>query len=280
MRPISCLVFLFVCLPVTAQSTASAPTPVALTNPKAVADAQKYRDVLYRLNPELGSNEGYTKYDTKIADVSLSDVKSKHKDLDGALKKLAQTADKEPDPDAQKELRAYVEYQQALLQQEDEAINHQVSYIDAAAYIAYGLKPLMDGSASNARHIAGGERMKRYAGIDPDPAGGNSKLTENASISRSTAPMTGVSQGLGSDNSLVTALINRTTAQMKKPGMAYPSRADVVYGLEHTNEVVNGILASFRQDNMSNWETAFAALQREIIFYDDWVKTNLLPKAK
>jgi hypothetical protein len=99
-------------------------------------------------------------------------------------------------------------------------------------------------------------------------------------MSRSTAPMTGVSQGTASDNSLVTALITRMTAQMKKPDAIYPKRSDVIFALEHTNENLNSILEEFRKDNMANWETAFAALQREVLYYDDWVKTNLLPHTK
>ena len=254
-------------------------TPVKLTNPKAINDVQKYRDVLFRLDPEVGSVEGASKYDSKIADVSINGERSRHKELEGALKKLQQVAEKEGDPDAKKEVAGYIEYQQALLQQEEQALDHNVTFISAATYVSNGLKPLLDPSAPGSRHTAGGERLKRYVGIDPDPQG-NQKLTENASMSRSTAPMTGVSQGTASDNSLVTALITRMTAQMKKPDAIYPARGDVIFALSHTNEVLNGTLDALRKSGLAGWETPFALLQREIVVYDDWVKTNLLPKCK
>jgi hypothetical protein len=277
-QPFSLCLLLGASIPAIAQ-TAITPAPVTLTNPKAIADAQKYRDVLYRSSPELASADHVTKYDTKIADVSLAAERSKRKDEDSALKKLMQARDKESDAAAQQELSAYISSQQALFQQQDDALAHQVTYINAAAYISDGLKPLLDPEAPMSRHIAAGERMKRYAGIDPDPAG-NAKMTENASMSRSTAPMTGVSQGLSSDNSLVSALIARTTAQMKKEDMVYPTRDEIIYALSHNNEVINGMLDLFRTDKVSNWEPAFAALQRELVYYDDWVKQNLLPRAR
>ena len=287
MRPFLLSLLLAASLPAIAQTStpaatpahAAAPAPVTLTNPKAIAGAQKYRDVLYRYSPELASSDGVTKYDTKIADVSLAGQHSKLKDEDSALKKLMQARDKESDSAAQQELSAYISSQHALFQKQDDALAHQVTYINAAAYISDGLKPLLDSGAPASRHIAAGERMKRYAGIDPDPAG-NANMTENASISRTTAPMTNLTLQTPSDKSLVTMLIVRTTAQMKKPDMVYPTRDEIIYALSHNNEVINGMLDLFRADKVSNWEPAFAALQRELVYYDDWVKQNLLPRAR
>jgi hypothetical protein len=288
-RPFLLSLLLVASLPSIAQTSTPAatpgaapiPAPVTLTNPKAISDAQKYRDVLYRYSPELASADQVTKYDTKIADVSLAGEHSKLKDEDSALKKLMQARDKESDSAAQQELSAYISSQQALFQKEDDALAHQVNYINAAAYISDGLKPLLDSGASTSRHIAAGERMKRYAGLDPDPAG-NARMTESASIARTTAPMTNPNLTLQtpSDKSLVTMLIVRTTAQMKKPDMVYPTRDEVIYALSHNNEVINGMLDLFRTDKVSNWEQAFAALQRELVYYDDWVKQNLLPRAR
>ena len=85
---------------------------------------------------------------------------------------------------------------------------------------------------------------------------------------------------MASDNSLVTALIQRTTLQMKNPEAAYPTKAEIERQMGKNNETINQLLALFRQDKISNWEPAFAALQRELVYYDGWVKTNLLPRAR
>lgn len=278
--------FLTICLvlasPISAlaQAPATTPVPVKLTNPKAIADASKYRDIIYKYSPETASADGQAKYDGKISDLSIGGERGRVRDLTSGLKKLSQAADKESDPAAKQELTDYIASQQAILAHDDDALGHQVTFIDAATFVSNGLAPILDPAMPMSRRISAGERLKRYVGMDPDPAG-NSRLTEGPSYSRSTAPMTGVAQDIGSVNpTLVATLIKRMKTEMENPSATYPSRTVVALALEHDNEVINGLLASLRASKITNWEQAFALLQRSLIAYNSWVRENILPKTK
>ena len=83
---------------------------------KARADAQKYLDVVY-LVLAGGSvvADGVTKYDSKIADVSLAAEHRRVSDEQKALDKLTQARDKESDAAVKRELTDYLQGQQAAL---------------------------------------------------------------------------------------------------------------------------------------------------------------------
>ena len=62
--------------------------------------------------------------------------------------------------------------------------------------------------------------------------------------------------------------------------MLYPSRGEVQTELGRAANYVDGISALFTKYKLAGWESDYAKLKRQLADYDDWIKANILPKAR
>jgi uncharacterized protein (DUF885 family) len=284
------------CAQTPAQTAASAASPYQPADqswiPKSNAYTQKILDVQIKYNPEEASAEGLAKYDTKISDPSFAAEKAERKEEESALKKLIDARSRETDQNVDEDLDIVIKAEQLKFKRQDYALNHTVQYLNATAIVYAGLQPLLDDQVPQSRRVSANERMQRYAGIDTDKAG-NSAVTDLPSLGRSVSTSsTTVSSGrptagfdeiggdLPSEKSLVAKLIARTTEQMHKPGMTYPSQDEVETQLARNAAVINGLMDLFRKYKLSNWETGMAILERELVYYDQWIHKYYLPRCR
>jgi uncharacterized protein (DUF885 family) len=279
-----------------AQTAASAASPYQPADqswiPKSNGYTQRVLDVQFKYHPEAASEQGLAKYDTKVMDPSFAAQKAQRKEEDAVLKKLIEARGKESDQNIDEDLDIVIKAEQLKFKRDDYALNHTVEYFNATGIVYAGLQPLLDDQVPHSRQISANERMQRYAGIDTDKAG-NSAVTDLPSMSKSvstsstpvssgrtTAQFDEIGNDIPSENSLVSKLIARTTEQMKKPGMTYPSQDEVETQLARNADMINGIIELFRKYKLSNWETGMAVLERELVYYDKWIHKYYLPRCR
>jgi uncharacterized protein (DUF885 family) len=239
---------------------------------------QRLIDIDSRYLPEEASAQGLSKFDTKIADPSLASVRDRRKEEEAVVQKLIAARKEEKDPNVAEDLDILIAAEQRAFRQQDFALNSTVEYINATSFIYRGIASLLDDQVAQNRRISATERLKRYAGIDPDPAA--NRGAEMPNMGRNAAANTGLTNSMYGDNSLVSILIRRTTEQMNKPNMVYPSQIEIESQLARNIAMNNGMQALFVKYKLPNWEPTFAVIQRELVFYDDWVRKNLLPRAR
>ncbi len=73
-------------------------------------------------------------------------------------------------------------------------------------------------------------------------------------------------------------LKQRMIQQMAKPGVVYPSSAQVEGQLARDKNYVDSIGALFVKYKLTGWKEPYAKLQQELADYDTWVRSTVMPK--
>jgi hypothetical protein len=137
------------------------------------------------------------------------------------------------------------------LKRHDFLEDHFVPFLNASGAVFQGLRVLLDDQVAPRRRPAAVVRLRKYTGLEP---AGSTPFTEQFKT--------------------------LTQRQLAKPNMIYPSKASVETGLSRNQLYVDGIASLFKQYGLQGWEEPYAKLKSQLADYDQWVRTEILPKAR
>ena len=72
----------------------------------------------------------------------------------------------------------------------------------------------------------------------------------------------------------------RFREKLKTPGLVGPAKAEVEKNLENTNAYITGIGLLLEKYKLRSYQDAFAKLKEQLASYDDFVRNEVLPKAR
>jgi Bacterial protein of unknown function (DUF885) len=200
--------------------------------------------------PELGSQEGLSKFDDRISDPTLADELAERHELEAALVKIKAARATETDKNVQEDLDILLKAFDLQFRMQDFAMQHEVPFNNASGLVFQGLRGLLDDQVAAERRPAALIRLRKYAGAE----NGLKPITE--------------------------VLKQRALEQMAKPGVIYPSKAELETDLGRNSNYVEGIADLFKKYQLKGWEPAYATLKTELLDYDAWVRATILPKAR
>ncbi len=207
-------------------------------------------DVKLEHSPETGSREGIARFDALISKPSLADEKVERQELEASLAKLKIARTEETDKKVLQDLDILQTAFDLQFRTQDYDWKHTVPYLNASSIIFGGLRGLLDEQVSAERRPAAISRLNKYAGVE----NGYQPFTE--------------------------LLQQYTSEQMAKPGMVFPSKDEIETELGRNSNYLSGISDLFTQYKLTGWETSFQKLKAQLTAYDQWVRTNLVPKAR
>jgi uncharacterized protein (DUF885 family) len=203
-----------------------------------------------KYSPEFGSEQGLAFYDTLIAVPTLANQAAKRKETENAVAQLKNAKLKESDLAIKQDLDILIKQAKLGFRNEDFYLNKAVSFLNATGVVFGGLQILLDDQTPAERRKAAVIRLSKYAGLQ------------------------------NGYQAIIAILKDRTTKQMSKPGIIYPSKQAMEVSLSRNASMVSGIAALFKKYNITGWETAYATIKKQLEDYDTWIKANLLPKAR
>jgi hypothetical protein len=212
--------------------------------------AQSLIDIEKKHSPESASADGLAEYDEKVSVPSREDDEAETAETKAALAKLQQALTTEQNKYVRQDLEIMIHATQLNLKRQDYARNHQIPFLNASGAVFQGLRVLLDDQVDAKRRPAALVRLRKYAGIEP----GFTPITAQ--------------------------LRKYTEERLAKPNMIYPSKASVETGLSRNQLYVDGIPALFKQYNLQGWEEPYAKLKAQLTDYDQWIKSEILPKAR
>ena len=247
-----------------ASNAAAVPPPASSQTPATSAPAQPDRAWIARSNeyaelliaiekkysPESASSEGLRQYDELISVPTLEQQNAADAEEKAALDKIQQQIPKEQNRYVKQDLEIMAHSVKLDLRRDDFDEARVVPYINATAFVFGGARTLLDDQVAAERRQATVVRLTKYAGVAPG-----------------TKPLTDI-------------LKERTLAQMAKPGMIYPSKTLIETSLNRNQLYIDGIAALCKQYKLTGWEEPYAKLKAQLADYDQWVKADLLPKAR
>jgi uncharacterized protein (DUF885 family) len=229
--------------------TASAPA-----EPAWVVRSNQYTqmllDVQLNHSPESGSAQGVAKYDPLITDATRADEIVQRKELEDILAKLKKVEAKEKSQDVREDLEILQKAFNLQFRQDDYQLAHKVQFLDASQLVFGGLRTLLDDQMAAERRPAAVIRLRRYAGLEP----GSKAFSE--------------------------VLKQRAMEQMAKPGVVYPSVAEMETELGRNKNYIDGMQQLFVKYKLTGWQEPFARLRQELADYDAWIRATVMPKGR
>jgi uncharacterized protein (DUF885 family) len=236
----------FSLLPTLALAQSSVPAWVAASNNYT----NQLLNIQMQHHPEIGSNQGLSEYDAKVSQPTLADEDQERKETADLLTKFKAAAATEKNPEVAQDLQIVIRRVELNFRQEDFDRAHEVPFFNASGEVFSGLHTLLDEQTPDERRPAAIARIRAYAGLDP-----------------AYKPLTEI-------------LKQRVQEQMAKPNMEYPARVEIETELGRNSNYLDGIETLLTKYKLTGWQQPYATLKQQLIDYDAWVKTNVLPKAR
>lgn len=235
-----------ICFNAVAQQSAETKAWVAKSNEytKIIIDLDK------KYSPEYGSSQGLAEYDSDIAVPTLQTILAERKDEEAVVAKLTEALKTEKNTFIQQDINIIITHLKLGFRQQDFELSRQVPFLNASSTIYSGLETLLDDQTPEARRQAAVMRIRKYAGLE-----------------KGYKP-------------LATIYRERVQHQMAGKNMIYPSKQRMETDLSRNASIVSGIAELCTKYKVTGWEQPYATLKKQLEDYDQWVKTNVLVKAR
>lgn len=213
-------------------------------------DAQILLTPLAHFQPEAAAFFGVEGYDEQVLDLKPNFGKRRQIAVHEALKTLQSKLAAEKDPAVREDLQILIKSAQDDIHEVDLHEKYEVPYFNLTRLYFNGLFSLLDDQASAERHQHALTRLKRYAGMEP----GYTPLTELA--------------------------MARTREHMGRSGLMYPFKGQLEKDLGNSDQFMAGIEQLFKKFKIQGYEQPYAKLKEQVAAYNDFVRKEILPKAR
>lgn len=232
--------------PLDAQAPAAPPAWVAESN----THAQVLLDVLARFAPEGAGQFGVSGLDEEVTTFSDQRTRAQREATTAALAKLQGLLKSATNPMVRQDLEILIKSAQNSLRAIDLGEARLVPYVDVAGVVFGGLRSLLDPQVAEARRPAAVVRLRKYAGLAPG----------SVSIARQA--------------------MDRTRARLADARLLPPARLEVEQDLTNAPILINGIEQLLTKYTLEGWREPFDALKKQLTEYEQFVRTEVLPKAR
>jgi uncharacterized protein DUF885 len=219
-----------------------------------IVTSNKYTNLLLAVemkhNPELGSDQGLSQFDTEVSQPTLADEDQERQETEAVLSTLKGTAGQQKQKEVAQDLQIVIRKVELQFREQDFDRAHKVNFMNASETVFSGLRVLLDEQTPAERRPAAVVRVRKYAGLEP----GYKALTE--------------------------ILKQRVMEQMAKPGVVYPARTEIETELARNNNYLEGIAALLEKYKLTGWQEPYGKLKSQLVEYDAWTKANVLPKSR
>jgi hypothetical protein len=213
-------------------------------------NAQLLIDIDARYSPESAGNSGVAGMDERVSAIAADMPERLRADLKAAIGELQSRLASEKDPLVRQDLQILIDSADRDVRQSEINERHMLPYIDTAALVYSGISTLLQDQVSEARRSAALVRLRKYAGLDP----GSTPITLQVE--------------------------ERFRAKLATPGLVGPPRVAVEKDLAKTDTYINGIGLLLEKYNLKDYQPAFAKLKEQLTAYDDFIRKEVLPKAR
>jgi len=249
------LVIAAVLAPAVALTQEPAGSPrTSLPPPAWIQRSNEHAQVLIRVtaqfSPERAGEIGVPGLDEAVLDLNPRRFERSEEAMREALAELERRLAAEKDPLVRQDLEILVQSARDKLKSAELSRKYEVTYFDIPLTVFGGLRALLDDQIAPERRKAALVRLRKYAGLAPG-----------------TTPVTVLAR-------------DRIRERLGEPGLIGPPKAEVENNLGNATFYVEGIGKLFAKYGIAGYEEPLAALKAQIDAYDEFVRKEVLPRAR
>lgn len=224
--------------------------PVQSWVEKSNQNAKLLLDITAKYNPESAQQSGMEGLDGQIMDLKPKRRERFAADMKAAKAELEARLAKEKDPLVRQDLEIMIHSAGDTLRGIELDEKYEIPYFNINRSLFYGVRTLLDDQISPERRKAALIRLRRYAGMEE----GYTPITKLAE--------------------------DRIHERINLPGRIGPYKGEVENDLAQADFFVAGIGNLFKKYNIAGYEEPYAKLKEQLAEYNDFVRKQILPKAR
>jgi hypothetical protein len=230
-------------------AAAWAQTPPAWVQ-KSNQNAQLLVDLMARYVPEEAGSNGVRGVDDQISSASPGQPERFRKDLAVVRIEFEKRLAIEKDPLVRQDIEILMAEIDRDIRASEARERILLPYDSVAETVFFGVMSLLDDQVTPDRYPAALVRIRKYTGLEP----GFEPLVQQAE--------------------------ERYREKLDTAGLLGPSKMQVEKDLDNTNTYVNGIGLLLEKYKVAGYQDAFAKLKEQLTSYDNFVRKEVLPKAR
>jgi len=203
-----------------------------------------------RGRPGLGREKQRTHEDRPRGDYRPGLYERNRDANEAVLAELHKRLAAETDRRVRQDLAILIDSVEDGLQSAQLSRDYLLPYYNVSQTVFGGIRGLVDPQVPRERYPAAIVRMKKYAGLD----GAGKALTELAR--------------------------ERTSERFDVASLVGPYRGEVMQDLERSESMIRGIEELFAATDLEGWQEPYAVLAAQLRDYNDWVRAEILPRAR
>ena len=214
------------------------------------ANAQVVLELLAEFNPEGAGGLGVDGLDEDVVDLRPNLYERRRGAAEAVLAELQRRKSAETDRKVKQDLGILIKAVEDGMRSAELNREHMLPYYNLNQTVFQGVRTLVDPQVSRDRYPAAIVRMKKYAGL----SGADKPLTELARA--------------------------RTEERFDVAGLVGPYRGEILQDLERSESLIGGIEELLQGTDLDGWEETYATLAGQLRNYNEWVRAEILPRAR
>ncbi len=217
---------------------------------KSDQHAQIVLEILAKLSPEGAGSLGVDGLDEDVSDLGPEIHERSQAMTAEVLGELRLRLEEETDRKVRQDLGILIQVLEDSMRSNDLNYDNLLPYYNVAQTVFFGVRGIIDPQNARERYPAAITRIEKYAGI----ADGYTPFTELAK--------------------------DRTRERFEVDGLVGPFRGEVEQDLERAETMITGIEDLLGGTDLTGWEDSYAQLASQLRDYSDWVRAEILPRAR
>lgn len=217
---------------------------------KSNQHAQIVLNMIAELSPESAASLGVDGLDEEISDFGPGIYERSMQKRAAVLAELERRLAAETNTKVRQDLEILVRTVGDDMRSSELDRNQMLPYINVSQALFRGLRSLIDPQISPDRYAAAVVRMRKYAGL----VDGYQPFTENAKA--------------------------YTSERFEVDGLTGPYRGQVEQDLQKAETMISGIEELLAGTDLQGWEETYETLAGQMRDYNDWVRAEILPRAR
>lgn len=226
----------------------------AAETPAWVEASNRYAELVLeeyaRFSPEGAGGLGIEGVDENVVDLGPDLYARSQASARELESRLVAALDREKDLKVRQDLGILVQAVRDGIESSELERAHLLPYFNLNQTVFGGVRALIDPQVDRSRYPAAVVRMQKYAGL----ADGATPIVELAKA--------------------------RTRERFDVDGLVGPYRGEVEQDLERAETMIVGIRELLAGTDLEGWEPVYATLADQLRDYNDWVRAEILPRAR
>lgn len=236
------------CLLVALSPAHAAPVPAWIARSNQLAEPVLQEDG--RFVPEAASARGKDEFDAAVIDLAPGIYERRLAALGAQRDALIAQRAAESDSKVRQDLDILIASRELAIAERQVEHRYILRPVDAAGLVYWGLSTLLDPRNKPERQARALVRLKRYAGLEAGYA------------------------------PVATLARERAAEELARSELIGPYVEELKQQLDNTGHFLKGLADLFAKAKLAGWESDLAVLGQQLRDYDDWLRRNVLPRAR